>query len=317
MAKRGSRSGADRFDPIEPILALDRSPSEPDSPPPRTKRRKPRSGRPLGRRILLWLLLLLSPFVLGVAALAGVFYYFGRDANLPSLRGIGDYHPPQITHVVDRDGNAIGEVGSEHRTVVPYAKIPKVMIQAALAAEDADFFEHEGLDYKGMARAFYENLVRRHFAQGASTITQQVVKKMLLTPEKTMRRKIQEIILARRLSQKLTKQEVLELYLNHMCFGHARYGVEEAARFFFGKHIADIEVGEAALLAGLLQSPTHLSPYRHPDAAKKRQTYVLGQMAKLEFIYEETARKLAEQPISVIPEGSNRTRSAPEALDSV
>jgi penicillin-binding protein 1A len=302
MAKRGSRG--DRSDPIES-----------DAPSP--KRRKRRQGRPLWLRLLLWLLLLISPLLLGVVALGGVLYYFGRDPNLPTLSGIRDYHPPLITRVLDRDDNVIGEIGSEHRTLVPYAKLPKVMIQAVLAAEDAEFFEHEGLDYKGMARAMYENLVRRHFAQGASTITQQVVKQMLLTPEKTMRRKVQEIILARRISQKFSKEEVLELYLNQMCFGHARYGVEEAARFYFGKSIGEIDVAEAALLAGMLQSPTRLSPYRHPEAAKKRQTYVLGQMAKLEFIYEETARKLAEQPIAVIPENNNRTRTAPEALDSV
>jgi penicillin-binding protein 1A len=263
------------------------------------------------------LLLLLSPFLLGAAALLAVFYYFGHDPNLPSLRGIGDYHPPQITRVLDREGNLIGEIGSEHRTVVPYAQFPKVLIQAVLAAEDADFFQHEGLDYKGMARAFFENLMRREFAQGASTITQQVVKQMLLSPEKTLRRKVQEIILARRISQKFSKEEILELYLNQMYFGHGRYGVEEASRSYFGKSVGELDLGEAALLAGMLQSPSRLSPYKHAEAAKKRQSYVLGQMAKLEFIYEETARKVAEQPIAVVPEGSAHTRSAPEAVDSV
>jgi len=320
MAKRGSRSGADRFDPIDPILALDRSPrdaEEPAATAPSPKRRRRGQTSWSGLRILRWLLLLLSPFVLGIGALGAVLYYFGHDPNLPSLSGIGDYHPSQISRVLDRDGNPIGEIGSEHRTVVPYAQLPKVLIQAVLAAEDADFFEHEGLDYKGMARALFENLIRREFAQGASTITQQVVKQMLLTPEKTMRRKVQEIILARRISQKFSKEEILELYLNQMYFGHGRYGVEEAARFYFGKSVGQIDLAEAALLAGMLQSPSRLSPYKHPEAAKKRQSYVLGQMAKLEYIYEETARKVAEQPIAVIPEASARTRSAPEAVDSV
>jgi len=287
--------------------------SEGAAPSPRRRRR----GRSRGVRIVRWLLLLLSPFLLGAAALLAVFYYFGHDPNLPSLRGIGDYHPPQITHVLDREGNLMGEIGSEHRTVVPYAQFPKVLIQAVLAAEDADFFQHEGLDYKGMARAFFENLMRREFAQGASTITQQVVKQMLLSPEKTLRRKVQEIILARRISQKFSKEEILELYLNQMYFGHGRYGVEEAARFYFGKPVGELDLGEAALLAGMLQSPSRLSPHKHAEAAKKRQSYVLGQMAKLEFIYEETARKVAEQPIAVVPEGSPHTRSAPEAVDSV
>jgi penicillin-binding protein 1A len=144
-----------------------------------------------------------------------------------------------------------------------------------------------------------------------------VVKQMLLTPEKSMRRKVQEIILARRLSQRFSKEEVLALYLNQMYFGHGRYGVEESARYFFGKSISDVDLGEAALLAGLVQSPERLSPYKHPDAAKKRQIYVLGQMAKLEYIYEDVAKKVAAAPITVIPEGSATPSLAPEAVDSV
>jgi penicillin-binding protein 1A len=268
-------------------------------------------------RVLRWAFILLLPFIAAAAGLVGIFVYYGSDPSLPSLGGIGDYRPEQITKVLDRDGNVIGEIGSIHRTVVPYAKIPKIMIQALLSAEDAEFFEHEGVDYKGMVRAFVENVIRRKFAQGASTITQQVVKQMLLTPEKSMRRKVQEIILARRLSNRFSKEDVLALYLNHMYFGHGRYGVEEAARYFFGKSIADVDTGEAALLAGLVQSPERLSPYKHPDAAKKRQIYVLGQMAKLEFIYEDVAKKVAAAPIAVIPEGSAAPSIAPEAVDSV
>ena len=279
---------------------------------------KKKSGkRSLVRRLILLAVILLFPVVAGTATLAGIFYYYGKDPAMPSLSGIGDYRPEQIIKVLDRDGKVIGEIGSTHRTVVPYEKIPKIMVQALLAAEDAEYFEHEGIDYKGMARAFVENVLRRKFAQGASTITQQVVKQLLLTPEKSMRRKVQEIILARRLSQRFSKEDVLTVYLNQMCFGHARYGVEEAARYFFGKSISDVDVGEAALLAGLVQQPERLSPYKHPDAAKKRQIYVLGQMAKLEFIYEDVAKKIAAAPITVIPEGSALPSVAPEAIDSV
>jgi penicillin-binding protein 1A len=280
-------------------------------------RRKKKSKRSWPRRLLWTAFLLLLPVVAGAAGLFGIFYYYGRDPSLPSLRGISDYHPEQITKVLDRDGKVIGEIGSTHRTVVPYAKIPKVMIHALLAAEDADYFEHEGVDYKGMVRALAENLLRRKFAQGASTITQQVVKQMLLTPEKSMRRKVQEIILARRLSQRFSKEDVLAVYLNHMYFGHGRYGVEAAARYFFGKSVSDVDAGEAALLAGLVQSPERLSPYKHPDAAKKRQMYVLGQMARLEYIYDEQAKKLAAAPIAVVPEGATVQNLAPEAVDSV
>jgi penicillin-binding protein 1A len=281
-------------------------------------RRKKKSGkRSWLRRLILLAILLTVPVIAAAGALVGIFVYYGDDPAMPSLSGIGDYRPEQIIKVLDRDGKVIGEIGSTHRTVVPYAKIPKVMVQALLAAEDAEYFEHEGIDYKGMVRAFVENVIRRKFAQGASTITQQVVKQLLLTPEKSMRRKVQEIILARRLSQRFSKEDVLAVYLNQMCFGHGRYGVEEAARYFFGKSIADVDAGEAALLAGLVQSPERLSPYKHPDAAKKRQIYVLGQMAKLEFIYEEVAKKIAAAPIAVIPEGSAIPSVAPEAIDSV
>jgi penicillin-binding protein 1A len=286
-----------------------------DSESPR--RRKKPGKRSLLRRLILLFLILLFLMLAAAAGLFGIFYYYGNDPTLPSLNGLGDYHPDQIIRVLDREGKVIGEIGATHRTVVPYAKIPKVMIHAILAAEDAQYFEHEGVDYKGMVRALFENVIRRKFAQGASTITQQVVKQLVLTPEKSMRRKVQEIILARRLSQRFSKEDLLAIYLNQMYFGHGRYGVEAAARYFFGKSIADVDAGEAALLAGLVQSPERLSPYKHPDAAKKRQIYVLGQMAKLEFIYEDVAKKLAAAPIAVIPEGSTTPSSSPEAVDSV
>jgi penicillin-binding protein 1A len=285
---------------------------------PASPRRKKRSGqRSLLRRVLILISIPVFLALAAVGTLVGIFYYYGSDPNLPNFKNIGEYRPEQVVKVLDREGKLIGELGSTHRTVVPYQKIPKVMVQALLAAEDAEYFEHEGVDYKGMVRAFIENVIRRKFAQGASTITQQVVKQMLLTPEKSMRRKVQEIILARRLSQRFSKEEVLALYLNQMYFGHGRYGVEEAARFFFGKSVSDVDVGEAALLAGLVQSPERLSPYKHPDAAKKRQIYVLSQMAKLEFIYEEVATKVAAAPITVIPEGAATPSVAPEAIDSV
>ncbi len=277
--------------------------------------------RPTRRRSRALFVLLAVPVGLAIAAAAGllgVFYYYGSDPKLPSLKGIGDYRPEQVVRVLDREGKLIGEIGSVHRIVVPYRNIPKVMVQALLAAEDADYFEHEGVDYKGMLRAFFENVIRRKFAQGASTITQQVVKQLLLTPEKSLRRKVQEIILARRLSQRLSKEDVLALYLNEMCFGHGRFGVEAAARYYFGKSISAVSLGEAALLAGLVQSPERLSPYKHPDAAKQRQIYVLGQMAKLEYIQEDAAKRVAAEPIAVIPQGAGGpSLVAPEAVESV
>ncbi|HVR61177.1 MAG TPA: biosynthetic peptidoglycan transglycosylase, partial [Polyangia bacterium] len=194
----------------------------------------------------------------GLAALVGMFSYYGSDPRLPTLKALSDYHPKQVTRIVDRNGVSVGELGAEKRTVVPYAAIPKVLINAVVSAEDAEFFQHAGLNYRGMLRAFIENVLRGRAAQGGSTITQQVVKTFLLSPERTMRRKVQEIILARQLSQTLSKEEVLTLYLNQIYYGHGRYGCEEAARYFFGKSVRDIDTAEAALLAGLPQSPERL-----------------------------------------------------------
>jgi len=227
-------------------------------------------GRVLGVvKTLLWVGV--AGALLGVAGLVGLFSYYGSDPKLPTVKGLGDYHPKQVTRVVDRNGTVIGELGAEKRTVIPFASIPKILVNAVVAAEDADYFHHAGLDYRGMVRAFIENVLRGRTAQGGSTITQQVVKTLLLSPERTMRRKVQEIILARQLSQKLSKEEVLGLYLNQIYYGHGRYGCEEAARYFFGKSVRDINVAEAALLAGLPQSPERLSPRKHPEAAKTRQ----------------------------------------------
>ena len=257
-------------------------------------------------------------FVLvGIAGLVGMFSYYGSDPKLPTLKALGDYHPKQVTRIFDRNGVVIGELGSEKRTVVPFEAIPKILINAVVAAEDADFFHHAGLDYRGMVRAFIENVLRGRTAQGGSTITQQVVKTFLLSPERTMRRKVQEIILARQLSQKFTKEEVLALYLNQIYYGHGRYGCEEASRYFFGKSVKDINVAEAALLAGLPQSPERLSPRKHPESAKTRQRYVLGRMAETGIITPAVAAKLASEPIRLARETGASRGMAGEAVDGV
>ena len=259
-----------------------------------------------------WMRILRIALVLGIlgavaagAGLVGLFVYYGSDPKLPNLSRLDAYRPKQVTRILDRNGTPIGELGLEKRTVVPFDAIPKMLIQAVVAAEDADYFKHGGLDYRGMLRAFIENVLRGRTAQGGSTITQQVVKTLLLSPERTMRRKVQEIILARQLSQKLSKEDVLALYLNQIYYGHGRYGCEEAARYFFGKSVREVDLAEAALLAGLPQSPERLSPRKHPEAAKTRQRYVLGQMAEHGYIERKVAEKLAAEPIRLAREPSS------------
>ena len=255
--------------------------------------------------------------VLAVGGLVGLFVYYGSDPHLPAIESLRDYRPKQVTRLLDRNGALVAELGIEKRTFVPYAEIPKILINAVVAAEDADYWNHGGFDYRGMLRAFIENVLRGRRAQGGSTITQQVVKTFLLSPERTMRRKVQEIILARRLSDKLSKEQILELYLNQIYYGHGRYGCEEAARFFFGKSVRQVDVAEAALLAGLPQSPERLSPRKHPEAAKTRQRYVLGRLAELGFIDVKAADKLAKEPIRIARDSAPSPELAAEAVESV
>jgi penicillin-binding protein 1A len=252
-----------------------------------------------------------------IAVVVGLFSYYGSDPKLPDLSRLDSYRPKQVTRILDRNGKAIGELGSEKRTVVPFDAIPKLLVNAVISAEDADYFHHSGLNYRGMIRAFLEDVLRGRRAQGGSSITQQVVKNLVLSPERTMRRKVQEIILARQLSEKLSKEEVLALYLNQIYYGHGRYGCEEAARYFFGKSVRDINLAEAALLAGLPQSPERLSPRRHPEAAKTRQRYVLGQMAEHGYIDRATADRLAAEPIRLARESASARGIAAEAVDVV
>jgi len=198
--------------------------------------------------------------------------------------------------------------------VVSYEKIPKVMVQAVLAAEDAQFFRHKGLNYGGMIRAFWVNMAAGRFKQGGSTITQQVVKGLLLTPERSLRRKFQEVILARRVESALSKEQILAIYLNEIYFGHGRYGVEEAARFYFRKPISGVTIAEAALLAALPQGPEVNSPIKHPEKARERQAYVLSQMARHGFISEPDVEAALKAPLLPGEPEVPDTQLAPELV---
>jgi penicillin-binding protein 1A len=229
-----------------------------------------------GRWVLASLGVVAGLGVVGLLSLIGMFAYYSRD--LPTIEALKHYRPPQISRVVDRHGRLIAESFTERRTVVPMSRVPRVLVLSVLAAEDADFYRHRGLDYAGIVRALLHDVMQGRRTQGASTITQQLVKTMLLTPERTIARKIRELILARRLEQELGKEEILGLYLNHINFGHGRYGVAEASRFYFSKPVEELDLSEASLIAGVPQNPARLSPFSHPEAARKRQLYVLAQL---------------------------------------
>jgi penicillin-binding protein 1A len=255
-----------------------------------------------------WLLIItILGAVLGFGGLAGIFYYYGRD--LPELLDRDDFNPPQMTRILSAEGEVIGEyfTPGAKRTVVPLEDIPPHVRHAFMAAEDADFMTHEGIDWLGMVRAFYYAVRYDAGIKGTSTITQQVIKNLVLTPERSIERKIKEIILARQIEQNLTKEDILYLYLNQIYLGHGVNGVEEAARHYFGKSASELTLPEAATLAGLTQSPERHTPFRHPDRAKKRREFVLKQLWEKGFVEEAAYRKAVE----VTPELADPDKAEP------
>ncbi len=243
-------------------------------------------------------------FFLGVFALlffsltlVGVYLYFA--SSLPKVDTLEDYRPPVITTVYSRDGQLIGEYFRERRIIVPITKMPKQLIQAFVAAEDANFFKHRGLDLPSIFRAALKNIKAGGIVQGGSTITQQVAKSLLLSPEKTFTRKFKEAILAWRMENRLSKEEILYLYLNQIYLGHASYGVEAASETYFAKNVEELSLAECALLAGLPQAPSRYSPYRRLERAKKRQRYVLQRMLKEGFITRLEAESAENEKIVI------------------
>ena len=204
--------------------------------------------------------------------------------DLPTVTELLDYRPPTATRVLAADGTPIGEFYVERRYLVPLARVPEQVRLAFLAAEDADFYRHPGFDLAAIARAAIANVRRGEIAQGASTITQQVVKQLLLSPERSVERKLKELILALELESKLTKDEIFYLYLNHIYFGGGAYGIAAASHAFFDTEPGSLSLAQAALLAGLPQAPSRYDPRRHPDAARRRQQYVLDRMQAVGFI---------------------------------
>jgi penicillin-binding protein 1A len=280
----------------------------------------PAKGR-LGRSLWRWTkrAFVAAFALLALAALAVFFVIRHYEADLPSTEEIkgGRYRPPQVTRVLARDGTLLAELFTERRTVVSIETLPPHVKLAILGAEDAHFYEHEGLNYLGMLRAMVVNLRSGRTRQGASTITQQVVKNILLDHERTYRRKIREVILARRIEQELTKDQILELYLNHIYFGHGRYGIEEAARYYFGRPAKEISLSQAALLAGLVAGPESFSPRKSPAKADQRRRFVLQQMQNKGFVRPEQHAAALEEPIALATAQSASAELAPEVVEIV
>lgn len=231
--------------------------------------------------------------VLGTATGA----YLALIRGIPRIEEIKDYRPSQSTKVFADDDAMIGEFRIEKGEYVPFSRIPEQMIRAVVSVEDSRFWYHRGVDYLAIARALFKDIREGRIKEGASTITQQLAKVVFLSPERTVLRKIREAVLASRIERNLSKEDILELYLNRIYFGHGAHGVEMASRAYFGKSISEVNLSEAALLGGLIKAPSRYSPYSNLEKAKERQRIVLKRMAEEGYITEEDAEKAYNEPL--------------------
>ncbi|NPB09160.1 MAG: PBP1A family penicillin-binding protein, partial [Thermodesulfobacteria bacterium] len=255
-------------------------------------------------------------FAAGVALaliLAGVYFYL--SLGLPSTSKLVNYEPPAATEVLDWRGETLAYWYKERRFPVPITQMPHHLIQAFVAAEDARFYEHRGIDFWGIVRAAIKDIKARRIVQGGSTITQQVARSLLLSRERSFVRKLKEAILAWEIDSALTKDEILTIYLNHIYLGAGAYGVEAAARTYFGKHVWELTLPEAALIAGLTPAPSRYNPLRNPDLALKRRAYVLRRMAEEGYITWEEAQRASQAPLNLNPQDFSPKPEAGYFLD--
>jgi len=272
----------------------------------RKKRRKnAKAVRARRLRILSWAAMI-GFFVILAGLICGVILiaYFSKD--LPSPTQLSQRQVPQSTKILARDGRLLYEIyAEERRTLVELKDIPQCLIDATLAAEDADFYKHRGVDFRGIVYSLYRIVFARSL-QGGSTISQQLVKNVLLSPERTLVRKAKELILTLEVERRYTKDEILQMYFNEVPYGGQAWGVGAASEMYFGKSVEDITLAQAALLAGLPQSPTLYSPYgAYPENAKARQEYVLNLMVKHGFIKPEEAEEAKKAPLGILPRGNS------------
>ena len=239
-------------------------------------------------------------FLVGVAAVAGAIWHFSKD--LPDYSQLQDYEPAVMTRVHAADGSLLGEYSKERRLYLPIQAIPKPVINAFLAAEDKNFYEHGGIDFTGMARAavlYAQNYGSNRRPQGASTITQQVAKNFLLTNEVSFNRKIKEALLAMRIERTYTKDKILELYLNEIYLGLSAYGIAAASLVYFDKSVNELTIAEAAYLAALPKAPSSLHPVRNRDRAIERRNYVIDRLAENGWIKQADAVAARKEPLVV------------------
>ncbi len=266
----------------------------PDSPPPPS--RPPRRGRSrklFGQFVFLILLLLSA----GAGALGGLVFVYSSD--LPKVRELTDYRPDVMTEIYADDGTSIGSFALEHRVIVTYNQIPPVLRNAVISIEDKHFESHWGVDVLGIIRAAVKDLLAWRKSQGASTLTQQLSRMLFLTPNRSFHRKIQEALLAIQIERYFTKDQIFTMYANQVDLGHGNFGFEAASQFYFGKHLNQLTLPEAAMLAGIPRSPTLYSPITHPEQARRRRNQVLQAMRENDKIDSEQLRDAVAAPLGL------------------
>jgi penicillin-binding protein 1A len=256
--------------------------------------------------------LFLIAAMLGIAS--GVLFAYAGD--LPQISALDDYAPSTISRVYGARGEVVGEFAIQRREVIPYEAIPTKLRQAILAAEDSEFERHIGFSIPRIVVTAINDIIHRRM-HGASTLTQQLARKLFLTDEKTLERKIKEFLLTIQIEKRYTKREIFTLYANQMYFGHGVYGVEAASRLYFGKPAKDLQLEEAALIAGILQGNVRQSPYVNMDAALRRRNYTLGRMAEVGFITREEAENARKTPIAIAGGPTGHASVAPYFLEEV
>lgn len=242
--------------------------------------------------------------IIGTLGIGSVYFYFAHD--LPNIRSFEDYKPPIVSEVFAEDGTKMGEFWIEQRYLTKINEIPKVIIQSFIAAEDSRFFEHKGVDVRGIGRAFYENLKAGHIVQGGSTITQQITRSILLSRERSYIRKIKEAILATRIDRNLSKREILEIYLNQIYLGNRAYGVKAAAQNYYHKDLNDLTLAEASMLGGLTQAPSTDNPVTSPKQARERQMYVLQRMVDVGYITKQQMKDALNETLTIYEAGLDK-----------
>ena len=258
--------------------------------PRKTRKKKPAKERSKFKKILMVSFLSIFLICLTAGFIGAGFIYFHFSKDLPDVRKLKDHQPSTITQIYSDKDEKIAEFYIEKRIIVSLENIPLALKQATLAVEDSNFYYHFGIDPKAIFRAFITNLKAGYVVEGGSTITQQLTKTMFLSREKTLPRKIKEAILAVRLELVFSKDEILEMYLNQIYYGHGTYGVEAAARTYFGKSVKELTIAECAMIASLPKAPNNYSPYRNPKKARKRRNHVIRRMADVSFITTEQAK---------------------------